>query len=124
MTMMRLPVYMWMTLIVAFLLFLSLPVVTVGLIQLYFDRNFGTNFFTTGTGGDPILWQHIFWIFGHPEVYVLILPSMGIVSEVLPRSEAHTSELQSLMRISYAVFCLIKKNPTTALDVFLCYYRH
>jgi len=58
--------------------------VTVGLIQLYFDRNFGTNFFTPDTGGDPILWQHIFWIFGHPEVYVLILPSMGIVSEVLP----------------------------------------
>ena len=84
MTMMRLPVYMWMTLVVAFLLVLSLPVVTVGLIQLYFDRNFGTNFFTPATGGDPILWQHIFWIFGHPEVYVLILPSMGIVSEVLP----------------------------------------
>ncbi len=84
MTMMRLPVYMWMTLVVSFLLLLSLPVITVGLIQLYFDRNFGTSFFTPGTGGDPILWQHIFWIFGHPEVYVLILPSMGIVSEVLP----------------------------------------
>ena len=84
MTMMRLPVYMWMTLIVAFLLILSLPVITVALVQLYFDRNFGTNFFTPGAGGDPILWQHLFWIFGHPEVYVLILPSMGIVSEVLP----------------------------------------
>ena len=84
MTMMRLPVYMWMTLVVAFLLILSLPVITVALIQLYFDRNFGTNFFTPGAGGDPILWQHLFWIFGHPEVYVLILPSMGIVSEVLP----------------------------------------
>jgi cytochrome c oxidase subunit I len=84
MTMMRLPVYMWMTLVVAFLLLLSLPVITVGLIQLYFDRNFGTGFFTPATGGDPILWQHIFWIFGHPEVYVLILPAMGIVSEVLP----------------------------------------
>ena len=84
MTMMRLPVYMWMTLVVAFLLILSLPVITVALVQLYFDRNFGTNFFTPGTGGDPILWQHLFWIFGHPEVYVLILPSMGIVSEVLP----------------------------------------
>ena len=84
MTMMRLPVYMWMTLVVAFLLVLSLPVITVGLIQLYFDRNFGTSFFVPATGGDPILWQHIFWIFGHPEVYVLILPSMGIVSEVIP----------------------------------------
>ncbi|MQC17215.1 MAG: cytochrome c oxidase subunit I [Chloroflexi bacterium] len=84
MTMMRLPVYMWMTLVVSFLLLLSLPVITVGLIQLYFDRNFATAFFTPSGGGDPILWQHIFWVFGHPEVYVLILPSMGIVSEVLP----------------------------------------
>ncbi|MEX2375914.1 MAG: cbb3-type cytochrome c oxidase subunit I, partial [Dehalococcoidia bacterium] len=84
MTMMRLPVYMWMSLVVSFLLLLSLPVITVGLIQLYFDRNFGTAFFTPAGGGDPILWQHIFWVFGHPEVYVLILPAMGIVSEVLP----------------------------------------
>ncbi|MSQ30985.1 MAG: cytochrome c oxidase subunit I [Dehalococcoidia bacterium] len=84
MTLMRMPVYMWIALVVAFLLILSLPVLTVGLIQLLFDRKFGTNFFTPGSGGDPILWQHIFWIFGHPEVYVLILPAMGIVSEVLP----------------------------------------
>lgn len=84
MTMMRLPVYMWMTLVVSFLLILSLPIVTVALVMLYFDRNFTTNFFTPETGGDPILWQHLFWLFGHPEVYVLILPSMGIVSEVIP----------------------------------------
>ena len=84
MTMMRLPVYMWMTLVVSFLLILSLPIVTVALVMLYFDRNFTTNFFTPETGGDPVLWQHLFWLFGHPEVYVLILPSMGIVSEVIP----------------------------------------
>jgi cytochrome c oxidase subunit 1 len=84
MTMMRLPVFMWMTIVVNFLLILSLPVITVALIELYFDRNFGTTFFSPSVGGDPILWQHLFWIFGHPEVYVLILPSMGIVSEVLP----------------------------------------
>ncbi len=84
MTMFRLPVFVWMTMIVAWLLVLSLPVLTVGLIQLYFDRNFTTNFFIPDGGGDPVLWQHIFWIFGHPEVYVLILPAMGIVSEVLP----------------------------------------
>ena len=84
MTMMRLPVFIWMMLVVNFLLILSLPVITVALIQLLFDRNFTTNFFTPGQGGDPLLWQHLFWVFAHPEVYVLILPSMGIVSEVLP----------------------------------------
>ena len=84
MTMMRLPVFMWMTIVVNFLLILSLPVITVALVQLYFDRNFATNFFSPAQGGDPILWQHLFWVFGHPEVYVLILPSMGIISEILP----------------------------------------
>ena len=84
MTMMRLPIFIWMTLIVAFLLFLAIPPLTVGLIQLLFDRNFTTSFFVVDGGGDPILWQHLFWIFGHPEVYILILPPMGIVSEVIP----------------------------------------
>ncbi len=84
MSMMRLPVFLWMMLVVNFLLILSLPVITVALVQLVFDRNFTTNFFSPSGGGDPILWQHLFWVFAHPEVYVLILPSMGIVSEVLP----------------------------------------
>ena len=84
MTMLRLPVFVWMTLIVSFLLFTALPVITVALLELLFDRNFTTNFFSASNGGDPILWQHLFWVFGHPEVYILILPGMGIVSEVLP----------------------------------------
>ena len=83
-TMMRLPVFIWMALIINFLLILALPPLTVGLIQLMFDRNFETHFFLAEAGGDPILWQHLFWVFGHPEVYILILPAMGIVSEVLP----------------------------------------
>ena len=84
MSLMRMPVFVWMTLITSFLIILAFPVITVGLIELLFDRTFGTNFFVPITGGDPILWQHLFWVFGHPEVYILILPAMGIVSEVLP----------------------------------------
>jgi cytochrome c oxidase subunit I len=84
MTLMRMPVFAWMAFVVSFLLLFSLPIVAVGLFQVYLDRNLGTLFFATAGGGDPLLWQHLFWLFGHPEVYVLILPAMGIVSEVLP----------------------------------------
>ena len=84
MSLMRMPVFVWMTLITSILLVLAFPVITVGLIELTMDRNFGTHFFIPAEGGDPVLWQHLFWVFGHPEVYILILPAMGIVSEVLP----------------------------------------
>jgi cytochrome c oxidase subunit 1 len=84
MSLMRMPLFVWMTLVTSILLVLAFPVITVGLIELTFDRLFGTYFFNTAGGGDPILWQHLFWIFGHPEVYILILPPMGIVSEILP----------------------------------------
>ncbi len=84
MTMMRLPVFTWMTLITSFLIILSFPAITIALVELLMDRTFGTNFFEVSNGGMPILWQHLFWIFGHPEVYILILPAMGIVSEILP----------------------------------------
>ena len=84
MTLMRLPVFIWMTLVTSFLLVTAMPVITVGLIELYMDRTFGMNFFNVDAGADVILWQHLFWVFGHPEVYILILPAMGIVSEVLP----------------------------------------
>ena len=84
MTLMRMPLFTWMTLITAFLLVLAFPVITVALIELMFDRFFGTNFFVPAAGANPVLWQHLFWVFGHPEVYILILPAMGIVSEILP----------------------------------------
>ena len=83
-SMMRLPLFTWMTLITSFLIILAFPAVTIALVELMFDRHFGTHFFNVDGGGKPILWQHLFWIFGHPEVYILILPAMGIVSEVLP----------------------------------------
>ncbi len=84
MTLMRMPVLTWMIFIIQFLLAFSFPPILVGLILLGFDRMFGTVFYTVSMGGDPQLWQHLFWLFGHPEVYVLILPAMGIVSEILP----------------------------------------
>ena len=84
MSLMRMPLFTWMTLVTAILLVLAFPVITVALIELMFDRAFGTNFFVVANGANPVLWQHLFWVFGHPEVYILILPAMGIVSEILP----------------------------------------
>ncbi len=84
MTLMRMPAFVWMTLVVQFLIVLAFPPVTVGLIFLMFDRFVGTHFYDVAAGADLHLWQHLFWLFGHPEVYILILPAFGIVSEVLP----------------------------------------
>ncbi len=84
MTLFRMPVFIWMTLVTSFLIIFAMPVIAVALFELSFDRLFGANFFNAAAGGTPLLWQHMFWLFGHPEVYILILPAMGIVSEVLP----------------------------------------
>src|SRR5438552_1134286 len=84
MKMMRVPAFTWMTLVTQFLVITAFPVITVGLAFLMFDRFFGTHFYVSQAGATPILWQHLFWLFGHPEVYILILPAMGIVSDVLP----------------------------------------
>ncbi|MEX1179170.1 MAG: cytochrome c oxidase subunit I, partial [Nitriliruptor sp.] len=83
-TFMRLPVFIWMALVTNFLLLFAMPIIAVALFMLQFDTLFGAQFFDPATGGDPILWQHLFWLFGHPEVYIMILPAMGIVSETLP----------------------------------------
>ncbi len=84
MKLMRMPVFTWMTFITSFLLVTALPVIAVALILLAFDRFFATNFFIAAQGGDPVLWQHLFWIFGHPEVYILVLPAFGVISDVIP----------------------------------------
>jgi cytochrome c oxidase subunit 1 len=84
MTFFRMPVFTWMGLVVQLLLVFSLPIITVALFQMLFDRRWGTHFFDPTAGGDPVLWQHMFWLFGHPEVYILILPAFGIISDILP----------------------------------------
>jgi len=84
MTLMRMPIFTWMGLVTQFLLLFAMPVITVALFLLMFQRNYGATFFSVEEGADPLLWQHLFWIFGHPEVYIIVLPAFGIVSEVLP----------------------------------------
>ncbi len=84
MSLFRMPVLTWMLLVTQFLLAFALPVITVALFLLLFDRVFDSQFFDPDAGADPLLWQHLFWIFGHPEVYIIILPSFGIISEAIP----------------------------------------
>jgi cytochrome c oxidase subunit 1 len=84
MTLMKMPVFTWMSLVTQVLLVFAIPVISVALFLLTFDRLFDANFFNVSQGADPLLWEHLFWIFGHPEVYILILPAFGIVSEIIP----------------------------------------
>ncbi len=84
MTLFRMPVFVWMTLVTSFLIIFAMPVIAVALFELTFDRLFDANFFNAEAGGNPLLWQHMFWLFGHPEVYILILPAFGIISAILP----------------------------------------
>lgn len=83
MTFMRMPMFTWASFITSALILFAFPVITIGLVELMFDRIFGGAFFDVSRGGNPMLWQHLFWIFGHPEVYILILPAFGIISDVV-----------------------------------------
>ena len=82
-TLMRMPLFTWSITVAVFLLLLAIPVFTIALILLYSDRTFGSLYFSVEAGADPVLWQHLFWYFGHPEVYVLILPAFGVISDVV-----------------------------------------
>jgi len=84
MTLRRLPLFVWMTLVNSFLIVLAIPVLNAAAVMLFFDRQYGATFFQATAGGSAILWQHFFWVFGHPEVYIMVLPAFGILSEVIP----------------------------------------
>ena len=84
MTMMKMPLFVWTWLITAYLLIAAMPVLAGAVTMTLTDRHFGTHFFNAAGGGDPVMFQHIFWFFGHPEVYIIAIPAFGVVSQVIP----------------------------------------
>ncbi|HET7580954.1 MAG TPA: cytochrome c oxidase subunit I [Bacillales bacterium] len=109
MTWMRLPMFTWTIFITSILILFAFPALTIGLFQLFFDRLFGAHFYDATQGGNPVIWEHIFWIFGHPEVYILILPAFGILSDVIShysrkRIFGYTSMVLATILIGFLAF--------------------